>query len=103
MSSKNEIIKSIIPPLSKMYGNPKKAKKYGLNIGKPLEIKQNIIKQEIAKTCFVSDSDGCIYKEGTREECESYISEERESGMLDFLPPLGIYTKEEWFYFFGAT
>lgn len=49
------------------------------------------------------DSDGCIYKEGTREECESYISEERESGMLEFLPPLRIYTKEEWFYFFGAN
>ena len=56
----------------------------------------------IVKTCFVSDSDGYIYKEGTREECESYISKERESGMLDFLPPLRIYTKEEWFYFFGA-
>lgn len=76
MFIKNEIIKSIIPPLS--------------------------IKQEIAKTCFVSDSDGCIYKEGTREECEGYVSEERESGMLEFLPPLSIYTKEEWFYFFGA-
>lgn len=76
MSGKNEIIEFITPPLS--------------------------IKQEIAKTCFVSDSDGYIYKEGTREECESYISKERESGMLDFLPPLRIYTKEEWFYFFGA-
>ena len=97
MSSKNEIIKFIIPPLSGIYGNPKKAKKYGLKIGKPIEIKQ-----EIAKTCFVSDSEGAIYKEGTREECESYISEERESGMLEYLPPLSIYTKEEWFYFFGT-
>lgn len=99
MSGKNEIIEFITPPLSEIYANPKK---YGLNIGKPLEIKQNIIKQEFAKTCFVSDSDGCIYKEGTREECENYILEEKESGMLDFLPPLRIYTKEEWFYFFGA-
>ena len=97
MNNELQNIEVIKPPLSEIYANPKKAKKYGLKTGKPIEIKQ-----KIAKTCFVSDSDGCIYKEGTREECESYVSKERENGMLDFLPPLRIYTKEEWFYFFGA-
>lgn len=53
--------------------------------------------------CFVTDSEGCIYKDGTREECEKYIQKERESEMLDFLPSLRIYTRKDWFVFFGTN